>query len=99
MVVATRGSEGAVLFDGRDFYHRPPKLVEAVDTLGAGDSFATAFLLSWRASQLEHGEDMAPGLRARLLEEALEKAAAFSARTCLVCGAFGEGKTYDPEQD
>lgn len=99
MVIATRGSEGAVLFDGHDFYLRPPKLVEAVDTLGAGDSFATAFLLSWRASQLEHGEEMEHDLRVSLLEQALEKAADFSAQTCLVYGAFGEGKAYDPEQD
>ena len=99
MVIATRGSEGAVLFDGQDFYLRPPQLVEAVDTLGAGDSFATAFLLSWRAGQLEHGEDMDSALRARLLEGALERATGFSAQTCLVCGAFGEGKAYDPEQD
>ena len=95
----TRGSEGAVLFDGQDFYIRPPKLVEAVDTLGAGDSFATAFLLSWRQSQLEHGDQMSHDLRAQLLEEALLKAAEFSAKTCLVYGAFGNGKAYDPEQD
>lgn len=99
MVIATRGSEGAVLFDGQGWFLRPPKLVEAVDTLGAGDSFATAFLLGWRASQLVHGEDMDPGLRTRLLEEALEQAASFSAQTCLVHGAFGEGVPYDPEED
>ncbi|MFQ8841328.1 MAG: PfkB family carbohydrate kinase [Clostridium fessum] len=52
MVIATRGSYGAVLFDGTQFYEQPPHLVEAVDTLGAGDSFATAFLLSfWRAGK------------------------------------------------
>ena len=99
MVIATRGSEGAVLFDGQDFYIRPPKLVEAVDTLGAGDSFATAFLLSWRQSPREHGDQRSHDLRAQLLEEALLKAAEFSAKTCLVYGAFGNGKAYDPEQD
>lgn len=99
MVIATRGSEGAVLYDGQDFYLRPPKLVEAVDTLGAGDSFATAFLLSWRQSQLDHDGDMSPDLRRQLLEQALQKAAEFSAQTCLVYGAFGEGLAYDPEQD
>ena len=36
-----------MLYDGTDFYTQPPKLVEAVDTLGAGDSFAAAFLLAW----------------------------------------------------
>ena len=99
MVIATRGSEGAVLFDGQDFYIRPPELVEAIDTLGAGDSFPTAFLLSWRQSQLDHGEDMTPDLRRSLLEQALLKAAQFSAQTCLVYGAFGHGLAYDPAVD
>ena len=39
-----------MLFDGKDVDEQPRKLVEAVDTLGAGDSFATAFLLSFTES-------------------------------------------------
>ena len=40
----TRGSEGALLFDGiMDFEIRPNK-VKAIDTLGAGDMFAGAML-------------------------------------------------------
>ena len=49
-IVATRGSKGALVYDGHDFYSQPPHLVEAIDTLGAGDSFATAFLLSFTES-------------------------------------------------
>ncbi len=90
--IATRGSKGALLYDGRDFYEQPPKLVEAVDTLGAGDSFATAFLLSWLEDRDAAERD--PSSRPALLRKALEKAAEFSSGTCLVYGAFGEGKQY-----
>ena len=101
MVVATRGSKGAVLFDGTDFYPQPPQLVEAVDTLGAGDSFATAFLLSWTKSVLEHGDKLKQdkALRAKLLKQALEEAAEFSAKTCLVYGAFGKGTAIPDSQN
>lgn len=40
----TRGKEGAVLFDGETVIEIAPCTVEAVDTLGAGDMFAGAFL-------------------------------------------------------
>ncbi len=40
----TRGKDGALLFDGVELIEIKPKLVEAIDTLGAGDMFAGAFL-------------------------------------------------------
>lgn len=40
----TRGKEGAVVFDGEQIIDISPHMVEAVDTLGAGDMFAGAFL-------------------------------------------------------
>jgi sugar/nucleoside kinase (ribokinase family) len=40
----TRGSEGALLFDGISLIEIKPNPVQAVDTLGAGDMFAGAFL-------------------------------------------------------
>ena len=43
--------------------------------------------------------DTLSSLGSPLDEEALLKAAEFSAKTCLVYGAFGNGKAYDPEQD
>ena len=94
MVIATRGSEGATLYDGTDFYTQPPHLVEAVDTLGAGDSFATAFLIEW----LKHKDpaEKDPAVRSAVIQEALKHAAEFSSKTCLVYGAFGEGKAFIP---
>lgn len=80
--IATMGAEGALLYDGVSFYKQIPKLIEAVDTLGAGDSFLTAFLLHY----LQQEQDG--------LETALAKAAEFAAASCLVEGAFGHGKAY-----
>ncbi len=40
----TRGSKGALLFDGHKFIEVDPHPVKAVDTNGAGDMFAGAFL-------------------------------------------------------
>lgn len=83
-----------MLYDGTDFYTQPPKLVEAVDTLGAGDSFAAAFLLAWLKQKDRAEQD--PSIRPTVLREALEQAAEFSSKTCLVYGAFGEGTAFEP---
>lgn len=96
-VVATRGSLGAVYYDGSLFLTCPPKLVEAVDTLGAGDSFATAFLLSVIAAREKEPARYGGHYPRAVVEKALEAGAAFSARTCLVQGAFGHGKTTEAE--
>lgn len=90
MVTLTRGGEGALLFDGRVFYEQKPKFVEPVDTLGAGDSYATAFLLSLIAHERWDAD---------AIKDASSRAAEFSSQTCLVYGAFGEGVPYDPSED
>ncbi|NVJ66265.1 MAG: adenosine kinase [Gammaproteobacteria bacterium] len=43
-VVITLGAKGAVYFDGEQTHHIEPFEVEAIDTNGAGDMFAGAFL-------------------------------------------------------
>jgi len=48
----TRGAQGAVVFDGERRIEIAPCRVEAIDTLGAGDMFAGAFLYG-----LTHGMD------------------------------------------
>ncbi len=42
--VITRGSKGALVWDGQKLFDIDPVKVEAVDTVGAGDMFAGAFL-------------------------------------------------------
>lgn len=81
LVLMTMGSEGACLSADGFLYRQLPHMVEAVDTLGAGDSFAAAFLTSV--------------LEKLSYEEALNRAARFSAMCCLERGAFGNGKTLD----
>jgi sugar/nucleoside kinase (ribokinase family) len=40
----TRGKQGAILYDGTELIEIAPIVVEAIDTLGAGDLFAGSFL-------------------------------------------------------
>ena len=50
--VITRGAEGALTYDGSELTAIPPHRVHAVDTNGAGDMFAGAFLYA-----ITRGED------------------------------------------
>lgn len=93
VVTATRGSKGATVYDGHQLYRQLPDYVTPVDTMGAGDSFATAMLVTILKKLEEKTEKSweAPEVRAEILPEALKAAAAFSSHTCLVNGAFGDG--------
>ncbi|MBQ7796250.1 MAG: fructoselysine 6-kinase [Lachnospiraceae bacterium] len=96
MVIATRGSYGALFYDGVGFFSQPPKLVKAIDTLGAGDSFATAFLLSFTESMEREPEKMKMdrSYYETELKKALASGAEFASKTCMVQGAFGHGKPF-----
>lgn len=93
VVVATRGSKGATVFDGVNYYRQEPDLVVPVDTMGAGDSFATAMLITLLQELERVGKDKLSdsAFRAAALPTALKKAAECSAQTCLEHGAFGLG--------
>ncbi len=56
--LATRGAEGAILFDGREHITYVPERVKAIDTLGAGDSFITGFLLHLAANNFDHNSEL-----------------------------------------
>ncbi len=47
IVGITRGSKGSVFYDGTNFYRQGIVKVDAVDTMGAGDSFIAAFLVHY----------------------------------------------------
>ncbi|MFR6185434.1 MAG: PfkB family carbohydrate kinase [Lawsonibacter sp.] len=85
MAVATMGSRGAMAWDGREMAYHTPKLVQAVDTLGAGDSFAAGFLMRYLELKTS-GACSKPYLR-----QCMEAGAELSAQTCMVHGAFGFG--------
>lgn len=96
-VIATRGSYGALFYDGVGFFSQPPKLVKAIDTLGAGDSFAAAFLLSFTESMEREPEKMKNDrdFYEKELKKALEAGAEFASKTCMVQGAFGHGIVFE----
>ena len=105
MVIATRGSKGAlVLVDGR-FYEQSPCLVKAKDTMGAGDSFIACFLVNYldgigKAVDFSEksgtrGTVKAEDYKDMLIRTSLYRAAVFSAGQCQRDGSFGFGKTVD----
>jgi fructoselysine 6-kinase len=80
-VLATRGSEGAMLSNGNSIYSVSATQVEVVDTLGAGDTFIARVLVG-----LLEGE---------LPQSLLQAAADAAAQTCTYLGAVGYGAPID----
>lgn len=89
-VLVTRGARGPVFFSDSTRYTGQVEFVEPVDTMGAGDSFLTAFLIDL----IQNGWSKAQAPSREAIEDGLKKAASFSAKTCLVDGAFGHGQKY-----
>lgn len=90
-VLATMGTDGSIFYDGQEYYEGTVELVDAVDTMGAGDSFVTAFLIYL----LQNGWKKDKSVSKAIIIEALKSAAKFSANNCLVEGAFGYGKKFN----
>jgi sugar/nucleoside kinase (ribokinase family) len=93
VVTATRGSEGVIVYDGINYYHQAPDLVKAVDTMGAGDSFATCMLVGIAEAVDKDGiiKWNENSYKEKIFPKVLKEAAKFAAKTCLVDGAFGYG--------
>lgn len=105
LVLATRGAKGAVVLDDKGrFYDQSPCLVEAKDTMGAGDSFITAFLVSYlegikRACDFPENSG-SQGIytyrdyEEKLIQMSMYQGAVFSAENCGREGTFGFGKAF-----
>lgn len=89
-ILITRGSQGPLFFSHGVLYRGTVEFVQPVDTMGAGDSFLTAFLIHL----VQFGWTKTHAPTAEAIERGLQVAASFSARTCLVDGAFGHGQQY-----
>lgn len=86
----TRGPKGCILYDGEQFYVQPATMIESVvDTMGAGDSFLTAFMNSYIDQQKKGNKKQAA------ITLALAEASKFAAHVCTLNGAFGYGKPYE----
>ena len=90
-VLVTNGKKGQVLFDGKTAHKAAVKLVAPVDTMGAGDSFFAAFVVSLMRSGWSRGALA----QESVIREAFEFAADFSAKTCLSEGSFGFATRYE----
>lgn len=90
-VLATMGIKGQLLFDGEKFYDGTVHLKKAVDTMGAGDSYFTSFLMCLLKSGWKKGSKVDE----KAIREAFEYAAEFSAENCMINGAFGYGQPIE----
>ena len=90
LAMASRGAQGCLLYDGTRFYKQPAVLLEkVVDTMGAGDSLITSFMVGYL-------DNLKKGMKQEdAICESLKRAAAFAAETCMVAGAFGYGIAYE----
>lgn len=87
---ASRGSQGCIAYDGNEFYVQKAVPVEKMaDTMGAGDSLLTSFLVSY-LDKKKNGEQGSESIK-----ECLQKAASFAAKVCGIEGAWGYGKKYE----
>lgn len=92
--IATRGSEGPIYFNGYDCLHGVVDAIQPLDTLGAGDAFATGFLVSiTHRAKAEGWDDIVNGRRlpAELVSHAMAIGAQLSLLACKTHGAFGHG--------
>ncbi|MGN1230291.1 MAG: PfkB family carbohydrate kinase [Anaerotignum sp.] len=89
-VCASRGSEGCIAYDGEQYYLQAAMPVEKMaDTMGAGDSLLTSFLVGYLSAKKEGrtGSDV--------IADCLQKAAEFASEICGIDGAWGYGVQYD----
>jgi fructoselysine 6-kinase len=73
--LASRGAQGALLFDGATLWRGGATPVDVVDTLGAGDAYIASLLVG-----LLEGDP---------IREAMDAAASRGAEVCAIHGAFG----------
>lgn len=80
-VLCTLGSQGSVFYSNGLFYWQDAVRVKAVDTMGAGDAFITAFSIEW--VQKTHS-----------IEESMIKARDFATEQVMTNGSFGFGRSF-----
>lgn len=88
LILCTRGSEGAWIASKNGIYRQEPHLVAAKDTMAAGDSFLTCFLIRYLEGKENNKEEE------KSILEALRAAADFAAEQCMIDGSFGYGCKY-----
>lgn len=91
IAVGTRGGEPAIACDGTRFYTQEVLLVKAKDTMGAGDSYISAFLMNYLSAEADESFTAEDKITA-----SLKKAAEFAAAVVVKDGSLGVGYDVDP---
>lgn len=87
LVCASRGAEGCIAYDGKYYKQEAMPVERMADTMGAGDSLLTAFLIGYLTVKKEGG---IPDI-----QNCLKAAAVFAAEICGIDGAWGHGERYE----
>lgn len=92
IVVGTVGENGSYALYKDNWLYKPAVLTEAVDTMGAGDSYLTAFLVEMVKSS-ENNKFFTDNDSSMInrIKASMEKGADFAAKICKINGAFGHG--------
>ena len=87
IVCASRGAKGCMLYANNEFFEQPAYPIEkAIDTMGAGDSLITTFMVGYLDRKKKGIDDNVS------IKESIKEAAKFAAKVCQMEGAFGHGK-------
>lgn len=87
IVCASRGAEGCMLYaDGDFFVQKAVPIKTVVDTMGAGDSLLTTFMVGY-LDAVKKGVD-----KKTAIVDSIAKAAEFASKVCQMEGAFGYGR-------
>lgn len=78
IVCITRGEKPAELYHGSDIYYQEPLQTTVVDTMGAGDSFISGFLVAY--------------MDGKTIKDSLYSAALSAKKTCKIKGGYGYPK-------
>lgn len=92
IAVATRGHEATVAYDGDNYYYQEICRVRPKDTMGAGDSFISAFLMNYLSAGAD-GSSAGDKITASLKE-----AAKYAAAVIVKDGSLGVGYDVNPDR-
>ena len=79
------GKDGQYVYNGTELLHGKAKMIDPLDTMGAGDSYIAAFVNSLYNDGWQKGMTMP----AKALKKALLAGCEYSTENCKVKGAFG----------
>jgi len=91
IVVSTLGAHGALAYDGYRLFEQMAVNIPPVDTMGAGDAFIAAFIMSY----LQYQKEIVRTNRQDMLESCLVKATNFAAKIITEYGSLGFGYPID----